>query len=319
MKRIIRYLLRMLKKNFLGKDCPIPKDFVTYHRRPKNADAIGAYDSESFPNVGIVMQGPLKYEENFTLETIKLYSKYYPDTPIIVSTWDTEDQYVLEQIQKCSANVKLCVSHFEPGMERIPINLQRTTSLTGVKKVQEMGCQYILKTRTDQRIYAPRIFSFLIKLLTTFPIKIRTRAKGRIIVCSMCTFSDRLYNLCDMFIFGYSQDILQYFSCPEDTRIHATLKAPNIDDHVQRCVEYSKLRPGEIWLATHYIESLGFDLKWTHEDSDYYRRELFIIVDDSMLDLYWPKYTDKEYRWRNYYTKDAYHQVTFREWLSGQQ
>jgi len=319
MKKLIKYIIRFLM-NIVGKDLlSSPEVFVTYHHRPKKSDTIGAYESESYPNVGIVMQGPLKQENDFTFETIKLYKKYYPATPIIVSIWDTELTEDIERLRQLCDQNKVCISHFEKNNS---INYQRITSLAGVRKAHELGCQYILKTRTDQRIYMPQVLSFLIKLHTDFPVNIESKAHGRIITCGMSTFSNRLYNISDMFVFGMSEDILRYYSCPLDSRDHSKLVKPDSKcycNYRQYCADYSKLRTGEIWFTSHYIESLGFQLKWTHEDSDYFRRELFIIVDDSMLDFYWPKYTDKEYRWRNYKTIDSLHQVTFMEWYKEQQ
>lgn len=318
---IIKYYLHKIK-NLLHMQEPAKpsKDmFLTYHSRPKNADDVHNYKQESLTDVCIVIQGPIKHEDKFTFETIKLYKKFYPSTPIIVSTWDTEPDDDLENLIHLCGEDNVCISHYEKSNS---INYQRITSFAGVCKAQELGCKYILKTRTDQRIYMPQVLSFLIRLHEYYPIKVQCKTKGRLITCGMSTFSTRLYNISDMLVFGKTEDILRYYSCPLDSRDHSKLEKPDSKcycNYRQYCADYSKLRTGEIWFTSHYIESLGFQLKWTHEDSDYFRRELFIIVDDSMLDFYWPKYTDKEYRWRNYKTIDSLHQVTFMEWYKEQQ
>lgn len=318
MIRIRHYLQKCI--NLFSSPKTVKERFITHHNRPKIADEIMAFVPEEISDVAIVLQGPLKREDDFTMETVKLYRKYYPKTPIIVSTWDTEPEADIDRIKaECGEN-RVVVSHFWSG--DCPNNYQRVSALSGVKIAQVTGCKFILKTRTDQRIYASNVLSFLIKLWSDFPINIKCVANGRLITCGMCTFSNRLYNISDMFVFGKTEDIVRYYSCPEDGKHDVTqIKKPIPNDYptfMQYTAEYSKLRTGEIWFTTHYIESFGFDLKWTFEDSDFYRNELFIIVDDAMLDFYWPKYTNQEYRWRNYVTKDVLHQVSFMEWYMQQ-
>ncbi len=310
-KHYIKTIKNLLRIHGFAKDA-----YFTYHYRPKCADEVEKFVPESVTNVCIVIQGPLKKEDDFSFETIKLYKKYYPNTPIVVSTWDTESVEDLDYLKQLCGVDNVCVSHFEKSCS---INYQRTTSLAGIKRAMELGCEYILKTRTDQRIYASRILSLLIKMWKDFPIRIVSKAKGRIVVNGVGTLSDRFYDLSDMFVFGHKDDVLRYFSCPKDNRdIPNLMKQIKYENHLQYNAEYSKLRDGEIWFATHYLESLGYNLKWTFDDSDYYRNELYIIIDDSMLDLYWPKYTQKEYRRTNYYTQEDFHQVSFLEWYNAQ-
>lgn len=291
-------------------------DFYTYHCRPKYADDVQNYQTEIIPEVAIVLQGPLKTEDNFTVETVRLYKKYYPGTKIIVSTWDTESDINLAKIK---AECEVCVSHFVK--DKAQDNYQRTNTLAGIRRANELGVKYVLKTRTDQRIYTPKVLSFFINLLEIYPLRIKCSAKSRIITCGLSTFCNRLYNNSDMLLFGWTSDLLTYFSCPEDKRDISQLVKPKRSDYssfVQYQADYSRIvRTGEIRFSSYYLESLGFNLKWTYEDSDYYRRELYIIIDDSMLDLYWPKYSNKEYRWRNYRDEaEALHQVTFMEWFN---
>ena len=60
---------------------PIIKDrkYITYDEKPIYAeDYQAAQDSlKSVPTLTIMMQGPLKLEEHFTLETLKIYQKTF--------------------------------------------------------------------------------------------------------------------------------------------------------------------------------------------------------------------------------------------------
>lgn len=310
--RGIKHYYKQFKSYLRQHGFATTNSFFTMHLRPKRADGISLFIPENYSNVGIVIQGPLNHKDNFTLETVRLYKKYYPQTPIIVSTWDSEREEDLKRIQ---CECELCVSHFDKEEG----NYQRTTSLAGIARARELGCEYIMKTRTDQRLYASQILSFLIKLIGDFPVKLNCAAKGRLVACELSTFSNRQYNISDMFIFGKSDDVLRYFSCPLDRRGDNGYDKLVFHDFLQFQADYSKLRIGEIWFASHYIESLGFELKWTFDDSDYYRNELFIIVDNAMLELYWPKYGSvNEHRWKTYTKQDSYHPVTFKEWYMAQ-
>ncbi len=290
--------------------------YHTFHNRPKKAEDITIFKKNTVKKkVGIVVQGGIKYEDNFTLETLKIYQKYYPEFCIILSTWDNENMEVIEEARKLG--VKVVISKF-PSKDEMTgwdaVNLQRETSTNGLSLAKETGCEYVLKTRTDQRLYESDIFDFLIKLIDSYPIKIKTKAKGRLISCSMSTFKDRMYNISDMFIFGYLEDVQRYFSCTKDERIRSEQPGQISTEWKAQQTEYSMQRRNEIFFAANYLETCGYDLKWTYEDSDYYRNELFIIVDDTMLDLYWAKYNSKEYRWKKYNGEDHLKQVSFKDW-----
>ena len=46
--------------------------------------------THDFDDTAIVIQGPLAYDNNYTVETFKLYRSIYPNVPIVVSTWKNE-------------------------------------------------------------------------------------------------------------------------------------------------------------------------------------------------------------------------------------
>lgn len=316
MKRFNHFIkaigLELLKNKFFA------ASYFTYWLRPKNASnytmqLTGMYGGGQMTNVqfAILLQGLIKKEYNFTLETAKLYKNYYPEAALILSVWDSEPESLLEEFRKIGCIV--CLSKtFEKKSGYDSINLQRQTTLTGVNKAMELGCTHLAKTRTDQRICVPDMLSYLLNLQKVFPIKIKSSAQERIISCSTETFSNRLYNVSDLFLFGTIQDMYRYFSCPLDERDEAV---PQKYDDQSDQIEYSKLRHGEIYFASHYIESCGFELKWTVEDSSHYIKELFLIVDSESIDQYWAKYTDLEYRWRRY-QPDVLQQITFKNWLN---
>jgi len=292
-------------------------EFVTNVYRPKLADEIGVFSRRRTEHkTAIVIQGAVKHEDDFTYETAKLYKELYPDCIIILSTWENE----LEQKKRYDEiGVITCFSKYpeKPGYAHCAY--QAVSSIVGIREAKKNGCTRVCKTRTDQRFHTPDLFLYMEKLLDVFPLKIETSQKKRLIAISTTTLNNRVYNTCDMFIYGEIDDVENFFDCPLDTRDWNNETSVEWIDAEQ----FGKLRFAEAWFVTYYLEKLGFTLKFTLEDSDYYRNELFIIVDGSSIDLYWPKYTKDEYRDREYNSSGFDHgggmgRVTFFEWLSGQ-
>lgn len=300
--------IKIFKNKMQKWDFYLRKSFLTYWTRPKQARDIDIIDEHrNSKRIAIVVQGKLEEKDDFTLESVRLYRKLYPTVDIIVSTWKGVQEKQVELLKESGA-VVLLNEIPNPLTGFCNNNLQRISSLNGILKAKELGAEYVLKCRTDQRFYEGDIFSFMIKLQKQFPLKLKCKAEERVVICSVGTFNTRLYNWTDMFTFGTISDVLRYYSCPEDSRDH---NAPFV---AKDLMDYCMQRPGEIYFATHYIESLGFELKWNYEDSDYYLRELAIVIDNEMIDLFWPKYTKREYIWRRYENIDL-KQVTFKKWL----
>ncbi len=311
-----RYFHEFLKKVIhrfiliIGRHGLLYSFYFTYWLRPKKScDINSLFEIDNRDNIVIVLRGRIETKNDFTLETVRLYRRYYPNVPIIVSTWDNVDKSIKKELE--IAGAEICLSSCDkPLLNGFgSINLQLRTAKEGVSRAQQYPIDYILVTRTDQRFYEPNIFSFLLKLNSHFPLRLQCNADGRLIAISTSTFINRLYNISDMFIFGSKNDVIRYFSCPYDTRPHGG------EVETEDPEEFSKNRCGEIYFTTNYIESLGFNLKWTKEDSDYYRKNLFIIVDSESLDFYWPKYTELEYRWRKY-NPFVLTPSSFKEWMS---
>ena len=85
----------------------------------------------------IIMQGPLVREDDFTLETVKIYEKLFPGTVIIVSTWeDSAEEYVkkLSELSNC-----IVLLNEPPKFSGIlNLNMQVVSTLAGIKKAKEL-------------------------------------------------------------------------------------------------------------------------------------------------------------------------------------
>src|SRR6185503_18158218 len=91
-------------------------------------------------------------------------------------------------------------------------NFQIVSTSAGMDKAKALGAQYVIKTRTDQRMYSRHIMEFLVNLLTVFPIEKRLGQKGRIVGLNLNTKLDILYHFSDMFQFGTIEDLNAYWA-----------------------------------------------------------------------------------------------------------
>ena len=282
---------------------------VTFHERPIFADQIGTVsDPMRLPaRCGIVLQGPIKREDDFTLNTVRLYRRHFPQAEVIVSTWNTEAAAVLEELRGAGATV---LTSTPPAMVgSYTVNLQIVSSFAGVKWCCEKGLAYVLKTRADQRFYAPNAVEYMAALLAQFPVRPGFAQKARILGISLDTFKYRLYGLSDHLIFGTSEDMHRYWSVAHDTRPVREPVNPTWHEASLRNIV-------EVYFVTEYLKAIGRPVTWTLEDSLAAYGEHFCVIDTDDIDLYWLKYeAHKERRMLAYDAIKNTQELTFRDWL----
>lgn len=283
--------------------------FVNIDKKPISSEIYKA-KSDCFKNdkkLTIVMQGPIMYKYDFTLETIKIYLKTFPNCPIILSTWDTENLEYLKKFENLGVSV---LKNSIPEINGLwNVNYQIKSTISGLQKAKANGAEYVIKTRTDQRFYETNIKEYLFNLLEMFPLEKGICQNKRLITLSMNTFKYRLYDISDMFLFGYIDDVIKYWDTPYETR--------EIFPSWTTLLEYCKLLPSEIGFCVKYIEKIGHKCEFSLRDSWECYRKYFCVIDASSLRLYWPKYTTNAFRWRNFIGEnELLEELTFKEWLS---
>ena len=290
------------------------KSFFTYHLRPMESESIDAVcrPKAVSKKLGIVLQGPLLRENDFTIETIKIYQKLFCGASLVVSTWEGEDNDVISKLRASGVEVLLNPQPEYRGQSNI--NLQIVSSGNGVRKAQELGVEYVMKTRTDQRIYAPNAAEFLFNITELFPVGGGyDKQKKRIVGISHNTFKYRMYGLSDMLTFGHVDDMLLYWDAALDNRVFSDKE---IEEAVSSLKNFALWRVCEVYLATEFLMKVGRKLEWTLTDSWQAFADHFYVVDKEQLDLFWPKYNRLEYRWRNYTDKIQSEEMTSRDWVN---
>lgn len=290
-------------------------NFVTYHLRPKQIETIidDKILIKSNSKTAIVMQGVIKKEDDFTYNTLKLYKKIFSDTTIILSVWEDEDEKYLEKIK--SLNIKVIKNKKPDKGGFANLNYQIINTSSGVELAKKLGCSYVLKTRTDIRIYETGVKDFLISLLKSFPSNTYNQ-KERIIGIDINTHKYGI-GISDLFQFGTTEEmlkmwdgILYYKDISREEYTKLERKSNGID---RFNIEYS-----ECYLLKNYLRKNNIELLPSLKSYYQVLKNNFIIIDAPMIDMYWRKYLGSgEYsEWKNYTKKIRFSSMKFKDWLT---
>jgi hypothetical protein len=265
--------------------------------------------AKSSEQIGIVIQGKLKTEEDFTLETVRLYRQTFLNCPIFVSTWNDESPAAVQALEAAGATVLLNEPPALSGWSHL--NYQIRSTLAGIHAATEAGCQYVLKTRTDTRMYAGNIAPFLVGLLTQFPVRGTRNATGRLAVLDWATRLFLPQHPADILMFGHIEDMTAYWSaelCEERDIPDST--------HRQHFAELLNPLVPEIYLCRRYLKKLGYDYQPTVASWWNVLGDLFVVVDRTQLGHFWWKY-DYQAEHQNTLDDDRRNEAvcTFRDWL----
>lgn len=306
--------------------------FVSFRKRPKNIhNYVVDYDlMKSIKDVAIVIQGPLKKENDFTLQTVMYYKKMYPFCEVIVSTWSDEDERVIKQIQEKGAVVLLNDKPQKTGLGNV--NFQLVSTKRGVQYATEKtDKKYILKTRSDQRIVKPHFLEYFIGLLKQFPItQENCQQKKRILVHQGSTGGNMFipYFVSDFLYFGDKEDISALFALELDDETSMSYQERN--NWIQNLTgkvtvdEYYQLTAPEIYIIEEYIKlCTGHKPERTVKKYWEFMKDYMISVSWDDIALFWYKYNSQNeselfrlYEERDNEKRYLQYTWTFQNWLN---
>lgn len=240
--------------------------------------------SDSKKKVGIVIQGPIIKEDNFTYNTIKLLLENYKNTKIILSSWRNEDKKEIEKIKRMGIDILL--NDFpKNGLENL--NLQIVSTYNGIKYLEKKKVDYILKMRTDQRIYQNNIITFFLNLLDIYPVLNCSKQIKRIIGIDINTCKYIPFSFSDMLQFGSIEDMKKMWSIKLTTKRFTKKDRENLNPSIK---EMEKYKNCEMLLCETFLKKTDF--KCEYSLISYYKalQERFLVVDGEMIGLYWFKY-----------------------------
>ncbi len=228
----------------------------------------------------IVMQGQVMVKDHFTFETLKLYRHIYPSAQIILSTWKGEYPEELSAIRELSIDI---IDNEKPDFAGLQnINLQIASTKSGILQAQENGAVYILKTRTDIRLYKNIDFlQFLTSRAKEQPAYKDSRLENRLVAFNCNMFVERLYDITDLMMFGHARDMARYWNVPfDERRAIGPFPVPEL---------YKSAR-GEFYFTQQFYKTMDFELSDTYQRQDQALRQFFSITDVEELDMFWYKY-----------------------------
>jgi hypothetical protein len=310
-QRAFRFLLQRLNAG--------SEEYYTYKTRPKSASGVGLWSDAVTGVAGfaVVMQGPVYEQDQFSLETLRIYRRLMPTATLILSTWEDTPASTLAPIRREGVEVVLSRKPRYPGI--LNINLQLESARAGIRHALAGGASWVVKTRTDQRMLAQNLPAYLIELAKTFPVKGSWPQRHRIFGLGMGTLKYGLYHLTDQTVFGWADDMLLYWSPPyrdDESRADWPTDPGERFATVPVGELYRQAAP-ESYFASQYLKSIGRFLDWTIEDSWAAFRDHFGVVDLSSTDLYWVKNQSFSLLEddRRYLGVDNRLALDFKEWL----
>lgn len=286
--------------------------FLSYSLRPK-------FSKDTFKNTtfshnnkdtAIILQGPVASYEKFVIETIKIYSKIFPDTLIVLSTWRDEASLDLIKFTNSLKNFHLILNE-KPFTEH-NINLQIFSTFNALSYIKDKNIRYSLKTRTDCRIYNPYSIFFLKSLLSTYKIKNNEKIFHRILSSSIDTRIHRVYGLSDICLFSDTDNLINYFI---NKTYEDSLKEMKID--ISNPIINETAVINEIFLCSRFLINMDYEINWTLEDWWKKCKEIFCIFDANSIDMFWYKYYWMyEQRFVKNYTSKFNQSLQFSDWLN---
>ena len=257
--------------------------------------------------LGIVLQGPIPDDVQFICDSIRFYQKIYSTSVIIVSTWDDEDAEKIRAVRNLGVTV---VQSAKPTCrDSKNLNFQLVNSLAGVRKAKEMNCEYVVKTRTDQRICRPYLFDNMRAMVEKYPPYPQSPQHKRLVVLAESVGNTgnmfAPYFMSDYLYFGQIDDIVDLFSAPLDERQNF-----DMPDGASRREYAEETFPPEIAIVKQYLKNhVGYDCEITVKAWWEAVRRYLICYSKKEADLRWPKYN-------HHYELDEFYGEYYGDWDS---
>lgn len=224
-----------------------------------------SYASED--KIGIILQGPIITERDYTLRFARYYKKINPNAEIVVSTWDTKR--LRRQKKKFDElGISMLLNKLPTDSGRANVNLQIVSTLSGLKHLQELGITIAIKTRTDQVLANPKFFEIFCEHLS------QVKVENKIVISSFNSFCSPTLSLSDMVQFGSLDSLMEFWSLPKEQEF----KKEILEDIP------------EVYLVKRYISKLEktSDSK-PQEYSLCKLKKYFVLVDANEIDQVWVK------------------------------
>lgn len=276
-------------------------NFCSYKQRSGTGEDLIIFPKllSRFSDTAIIIQGPLMLENHFTLNTVELYKRYYPECKIIVSTWKDSDKNEIEKLRANGVEIVLNAPPTCFGLGNM--NFQIVSTKGGIERAKELGVSYILKTRSDQRIYKPHMLEYFKSLVEEYPVGDNSgkSSQSKRIIALQTTVGGAMFIpffIADFMYFGTTKDINNLFSIELDMSLNKTkderrvwlreLLSKNI-----KIGEYYEATAPEIKIMKSYAQNY-VDSQYRGDIKSYWDfvKNYLITLSWDDIGMFWPKY-----------------------------
>lgn len=276
-------------------------DFCSYKQRSgMGGDLIVCSELLSrFSDTAIIIQGPLMLENHFTLNTVEMYKRYYPECKIIVSTWKDSDKNEIEKLRAHGVEIVLNQSPVCFGLGNM--NFQIVSTKGGIERAKELGVSYILKTRSDQRIYKPHMLEYFKALVEEYPVGDNSgkSSQSKRIIALQTTVGGAMFIpffIADFMYFGTTKDINNLFSIeldmsPNKTKDERRVWLRELLSRNIKISEYYEATAPEIKIMKNYARKY-VDSQYKGDIKSYWDfvKDYLITLSWDDIGMFWPKY-----------------------------
>lgn len=238
------------------------------------------------PRRAIVIQGPIIKDINVSI--IQHYAQANNTDTVIVSTWESTNPILLKKLEPWVDHLVLSAPPDYCGYQNR--NYQIISTLAGIKKAQELGAEYVLKTRVDIALLADNILDVSESLMGLYDPSVAQSygLKNRIFVPESYTRKYIPYHPSDLVMFGHTADLLKFWDMPLDERRFSLT-----DDEWKRksLNDLGTDRgPAECYFGVNFAKKIKRIVQGTVEDSWAFYRDFFVMLDFSWYELFFLKY-----------------------------
>ena len=113
-----------------------------------------------------------------------------------MSTWKGEDEDAIRKVENLGAEVVQNDMPKNTGNREVGwfnFDLQLKSTKEGFRLASELNCEYLLKTRSDQRFYRHDLLDFLFSLTETFPLHNNNSPQNQRLITSSLEYFQAFY------------------------------------------------------------------------------------------------------------------------------
>lgn len=161
------------------------------------------------------------------------------------------------------------------------INRQLATVHAGLETVE--SSRFVIKLRNDQWVDFPALQKELEKRDWL------ANERDKLITTNCFTRKDRLYHPSDMFLCAWQPALEQYYSAPLMNETHMVVENSIIEKVSNGVPREKAFVCPEIYLCQHYLDLMGWERKYSEEDSFNAIKRYFRVLNSWEIGLRWKK------------------------------